>query len=662
MIAAMFTVVITEKGGAQKRLTFEEPEVTIGRVPGNDIVLPKGNVSKRHSRIVLKDSRFIVVDLKSTNGTYVNGRKITSPLVVKEGDKIYIGDYIMTLEGDPALSAPSEAMRQPSVMPPPADPDAAKAQPASAPPPLPSRAPDPLVDDGIPAVLRSSPSPSLRSGPASTPTAPPTAQVPGMAALKAPATGFSGQGQPQQAQPSVSSVPSVPPVLSAYDDPEPEPLLERTQAQAPLPEATNVIPYASAEEHSGARTKNGARETARKDTHAQPPKPSEPAPSSLGASPRSAPPALNARASSIPPATRDDLRSLMHRLGRDLDTDNADPAGLLDERRWEKAERTIQSKLGELTHEGAIARDADKALLASAALHEAVGLGPLDGLLADTAVLHVIVERFDRVRVDRGDGLKLEETAFSSPQGLLTAVRRLLAQAGGIDRGESTFDVSLANGLHLVGALPAAATEGPVISLRRRPRKIVPLSELKRDAVLDAEQMKRLTDALAAGKNVLFVGPRAADLATLMASALDTCPAEQRVAVFEYGPELALGERSAICLKRGTAPFAELAMRVRHFRPDRCLIHELSRAELPSALSSLLSRGDGSMASMERPSARDALAELTAAAGELGPDGLDQVQRALQLVVGMVHESGRPRLAGVFALRLEDGALKLLEG
>src|SRR5690349_24171547 len=97
----MFTVVITEKGGAQKRLTFTEPEVTIGRVQGNDIILPKGNVSKRHSRIVLKDNRFIVVDLKSTNGTYVNGRKITSPLVVKGGDKIYIGDFIMTLEGGP---------------------------------------------------------------------------------------------------------------------------------------------------------------------------------------------------------------------------------------------------------------------------------------------------------------------------------------------------------------------------------------------------------------------------------------------------------------------------------------------------------------------------------------------------------------------------------
>src|SRR6188508_2106248 len=110
----MFTIVIQEKGGEARRMVFNKPEVTIGRVQGNDIVLPKGNVSKRHARIVLKDGKFIIVDLKSTNGTYVNGRKITSPLVVKDSDKIYIGDFIVGVdeaaaEGD----GPSETTTPP---------------------------------------------------------------------------------------------------------------------------------------------------------------------------------------------------------------------------------------------------------------------------------------------------------------------------------------------------------------------------------------------------------------------------------------------------------------------------------------------------------------------------------------------------------------------
>ncbi len=648
----MFTVVITEKGGAQKRLTFEEPEVTIGRVPGNDIVLAKGNVSKRHSRIVLKDSRFIVVDLKSTNGTYVNGRKITSPLVVKEGDKIYIGDFIMTLEGDPAQAAPVEAMRQPSVLPSEDSADSSgKMSPVSGPPPLPSRAPDPLADDGIPAVLRSASGiPNARKTSPNNGVEPPAIVAPHRVPVPVPI-----------------ALPSMPPVLSSFDG-DPEPMLDRTQAQASAPDVNGLVGLAT-EQREAMRPMSVSEPLTAPDSSA----PTTDAPPKAGsergserAAPHSVPPVLSARTSSIPPATRDDLRSLMLRLGRDLDTDNADPDGLLDEKRWQRAERAIQGKLGELTSEGAIARSVDKALLASAALHEAVGLGPLDGLLAEEEVQQVIIERFDRVRVDRGTGLKLEETAFSSPQALLVAVRRLLAQGGivpsvPLKRSEATFDLSLPNGLHIVGALPAAATEGPVLSVRRRPRKVTPLSDLRRDALLDAEQMKRLTDAIAANKNLLFVGPRATDLASMMSSVLDACPKDERIALFEYGPEVALGERSAICLKRGVATLSELHARARHFRPERCVIHEVSRAEIVPTITTLLSGSNGSMASMERPSAREALTELGLAAHELGADGVDQLQRAVHLVVGLVREGTRVRLAGMYTLVVEAGALKLIE-
>ena len=118
----MFSILISEKGGETKRLEFDRPEITIGRVQGNDIVLPKGNVSKRHSRIVFKDGKYIIVDLKSTNGTYVNGRKITAPLVVKGTDKIYIGDFIMNIEEGSGPSTSSTADLESAGRPPPPPP------------------------------------------------------------------------------------------------------------------------------------------------------------------------------------------------------------------------------------------------------------------------------------------------------------------------------------------------------------------------------------------------------------------------------------------------------------------------------------------------------------------------------------------------------------
>jgi len=81
--------------GRQVELDDDKFEITIGRVPQNDIALPRGNVSARHSRVVVKDGKLILVDLKSVNGTYVNGRKVTSPLVISKDDKIYIGDFTL---------------------------------------------------------------------------------------------------------------------------------------------------------------------------------------------------------------------------------------------------------------------------------------------------------------------------------------------------------------------------------------------------------------------------------------------------------------------------------------------------------------------------------------------------------------------------------------
>lgn len=96
--APVFAVVIHEKGGAERRETFETAELTVGRVQGNELMLAKGNVSKRHARLLYRDGRFIVTDLNSTNGTYVNRRRITQATIVREGDRIYVGDFVLRIE------------------------------------------------------------------------------------------------------------------------------------------------------------------------------------------------------------------------------------------------------------------------------------------------------------------------------------------------------------------------------------------------------------------------------------------------------------------------------------------------------------------------------------------------------------------------------------
>jgi pilus assembly protein CpaF len=114
----VFAVVVHEKGGSERRETFETAELTVGRVQGNELMLPKGNVSKRHARLLYRDGRFIVTDLNSTNGTYVNRRRITQATIVREGDRIYVGDFVLRIElpGGEADAAAAEAGSRPELV------------------------------------------------------------------------------------------------------------------------------------------------------------------------------------------------------------------------------------------------------------------------------------------------------------------------------------------------------------------------------------------------------------------------------------------------------------------------------------------------------------------------------------------------------------------
>lgn len=102
----MLKVVVHEKGGRTQRFNFDTDQFTVGREDDNDLVLDRVNISKYHLRFRRHQGRVEVMDLGSTNGTYVNGRKVEQPRAVRRSDRIYVGDYILMLEGDEAAISP----------------------------------------------------------------------------------------------------------------------------------------------------------------------------------------------------------------------------------------------------------------------------------------------------------------------------------------------------------------------------------------------------------------------------------------------------------------------------------------------------------------------------------------------------------------------------
>lgn len=82
---------------AVQGLNLDKPVITIGRAPGNDLVLPHPSVSGRHAQInKMPDGKFQIRDLGSTNGTYLNGVRI-STAVAGAGDRVTIGAVTLLL-------------------------------------------------------------------------------------------------------------------------------------------------------------------------------------------------------------------------------------------------------------------------------------------------------------------------------------------------------------------------------------------------------------------------------------------------------------------------------------------------------------------------------------------------------------------------------------
>jgi adenylate cyclase len=98
------------KRGEEEREIACATLLTIGRTPPNDIVVAHPKVSRNHAMIrMLEAGEYYLVDVGSTNGTFLNGKRVVIPSQLKDGDVISVEDCTLTFQGEPApASRPAE--------------------------------------------------------------------------------------------------------------------------------------------------------------------------------------------------------------------------------------------------------------------------------------------------------------------------------------------------------------------------------------------------------------------------------------------------------------------------------------------------------------------------------------------------------------------------
>lgn len=85
------------RSGPTPGATFalEGDQLTIGRDSSNEITINDAEVSRRHARLTFQGGKFVLEDLGSTNGTFVNGQRLAGPRVLKAGEVVSFGEQIV---------------------------------------------------------------------------------------------------------------------------------------------------------------------------------------------------------------------------------------------------------------------------------------------------------------------------------------------------------------------------------------------------------------------------------------------------------------------------------------------------------------------------------------------------------------------------------------
>ena len=91
-------VVEDDRGGLVTELELDSGLLTLGRTPENDVVLPSGSISRQHCKLEMQAGSVSIIDLNSSNGVYVDEKRIQSRTVINEQHDVRLGDYRLRLE------------------------------------------------------------------------------------------------------------------------------------------------------------------------------------------------------------------------------------------------------------------------------------------------------------------------------------------------------------------------------------------------------------------------------------------------------------------------------------------------------------------------------------------------------------------------------------
>jgi septum site-determining protein MinD len=317
-----------------------------------------------------------------------------------------------------------------------------------------------------------------------------------------------------------------------------------------------------------------------------------------------------------------ELKLKIHRrLVEEISLRKSDLAYLRDPAKLTEMRRRAESKVQDLLEqEGADIHSREiRRRIVKDVLDEALGLGPLEDLLADPAITEIMVNRHDQIFVERNGKLQLTDTRFLNTEQLRGMIERIVAPLGRrIDEKVPMVDARLRDGSRVNAIIPPLALRGPAVTIRKFSKRLLSVEDLIRYGSLTEQMATFLKAAVHVRQNIVISGGTGSGKTTLLNVLASFIPHDDRIITIEDSAELQLPQEHVVALEsrpaniegEGAISIRDLVRNALRMRPDRIVVGECRGGEALDMLQAMNTGHDGSLTTVHANTPRDALSRL----------------------------------------------------
>jgi pilus assembly protein CpaF len=284
-------------------------------------------------------------------------------------------------------------------------------------------------------------------------------------------------------------------------------------------------------------------------------------------------------------------------------------------------------------------------------LDEALGLGPLEDLIADEKVTEIMVNRPDLIYLEKSGKIIKSKKIFSNTKSVHRIIARIVGPLGRrIDESSPMVDARLKDGSRVNVVIPPLALDGPCLTIRKFTKIPLTVDDLIRYGSVSPAMVSFIKTCIVHRKNILISGGTGSGKTTALNVFSSFIPEQERVVTIEDAAELQLPQEHVIRLEsrppniegKGEITIRQLVKNALRMRPDRIIIGECRGGETLDMLQAMNTGHDGSITTVHANSPKDVVARLETmvlqAGSELSSRAIrEQIASAMDIVIQQIR-------------------------